>query len=223
MQKMSLYAICAAAAKVISVPVSEATEKHENVPQLDPEMVALTKETIEQVSSVLTTVIGFISESAMRYVYLPESGSRSTTYGNWAASILARIVGADPDAFNFYHVIPFRKQDGKIVKGKLGAYVWALGRRVGETRKVTAQAGTAGVKLTWDAVEGANGYVVLSKSGSDKAAFNPQVKTTNCVYVDTKAESGITQFYWVYAVYNNAGGQTVAAGKASPYAWAVAK
>ena len=92
---------------------------------------------------------------------------------------------------------------------------WIYGFFLIFLRKVTPQAGTAGVKLTWDAVEGANGYVVRSKSGSDKTAFNPQAKTTNSVYVDTKAESGATQFYWVYAVCNNTDGKTLAAGKVS--------
>ena len=130
---------------------------------------------------------------------------------------------ANANDFNYYWVIPFAKQNGKTVKGQLSNYVWALGRIVGQVQKVTAQAGKSGIKLSWNAVDGANGYVILSKTGSSKAAFNAPVKTAETSYTDMSAASGVTQFYWVYAVYNNAAGQTQAAGKVSPFAWAVGK
>ena len=44
---------------------------------------------------ILSRKIGYITRSAQRHVYLPGSGGRSTTAGNWQASITARIVGAE--------------------------------------------------------------------------------------------------------------------------------
>ena len=132
-------------------------------------------------------------------------------------------TAANADDFNYYWVIPFSSKDGTLVKGNLSNYVWALGRTVGQVRKVTAKSGKGGISLSWDPASGANGYVILSKSGSNKAAFNAPVRTAGTSYTDTRAASGVTQFYWVYAVYNNAAGKTQAAGRVSPYAWAVAK
>lgn len=133
-------------------------------------------------------------------------------------------TAADSDAFNFYWVQPFcRNAAGKIVKGELGGYKYALGRVVSTTGKVTAVATEDGVELSWDAVSGANSYVVMSKTGSSTAAFNASVATDTNSFVDTAAASGEVTYYWVYATYKNADGKVLAAGKTSPFAWAIAK
>lgn len=133
-------------------------------------------------------------------------------------------TAADSDAFNFYWVQPFnRNAAGKIVKGELGGYKYALGRVVAATSKVTATATEDGIELNWAAVSGANSYVVMSKTGSADAEFNASVATDTTTYVDTTASSGEVTYYWVYATYKNADGKALAAGKTSPFAWAIAK
>lgn len=133
-------------------------------------------------------------------------------------------TAADSDAFNFYWVQPFnRNAAGKIVKGELGGYKYALGRVVAATSKVTATATEDGIELNWAAVSGANSYVVMSKTGSADAEFNASVATDTTTYVDTTAASGEVTYYWVYATYKNADGKVLAAGKTSPFAWAIAK
>lgn len=67
----------------------------ENAEELDPELLALTDETLARVSDVLQQKIGYITESVYRHSYLPGSGDRSSTCGNWTSSIIARIAGAD--------------------------------------------------------------------------------------------------------------------------------
>lgn len=130
-------------------------------------------------------------------------------------------TAADADAFNFYWVQPYnRDETGKIVKGKLGNYVYALGRNVGNTGKVTATVVNNGVKLSWNKVSGANSYVILSKTGSNKAAFNTPMYTNKTSFIDTTAPSGKVTYYWVYGVYKNASGTVLAAGNISPFAWA---
>ncbi len=82
-----------------TVPVTEDTSRltntQENADDLDHAIVAVTDEVIEALSDILKTEIGYITTSAERYVYLPESGERSTTCGNWMTSIMSRIVDAD--------------------------------------------------------------------------------------------------------------------------------
>ena len=83
--------------KTVSVKAdtSRLTNIPENAEELDPELVALTDAVLASLSDILNQKIGTITESALRYVYLPNSGNRATTAGNWAASIIARIAGAD--------------------------------------------------------------------------------------------------------------------------------
>lgn len=129
---------------------------------------------------------------------------------------------ASSENFEFYWVIPFQKVDGKNYKGQLSNYVWGIGRVVGQVQKVTATGAEGAVELSWNAVSGANGYVILSKTGSNTAPFNAAVETTE-TSATVKAEAGAVQFYWVYATYTNADGNKVAAGKCSPFAWAIAE
>lgn len=153
--------------------------------------------------------------------YLVLRGGKQVGYSTGANTHYVDL-SADPDDFNYYWVIPFIKRaDGTMLKGELSNYVWALGRTVDTVEKVTTNATANGIELSWPAASGANAYVILSKTGSAKAAFNPKVAVTGTSYTD-KAKAGV-QFYWVYAVYNNKDGKTLAAGKVSPYAWAVAK
>ena len=126
---------------------------------------------------------------------------------------------ASADAFSYYWVIPYDKTENGIAVGETGGYTWALARTLGQVQKVSTKTTDTGVALSWDAVEGANGYVILSKSGSASAAFNAPVKTEGTSWVDSTADG--VQFYWVYATYTNAEGKTLAAGQVSPYAWAV--
>ncbi|MBR3494248.1 MAG: 5'-nucleotidase C-terminal domain-containing protein [Clostridia bacterium] len=80
-------------AKVI--PVNPLPNNEENAPQLDQALAALTDEAVSLIADLLSIEVGCITVSATRHDSLPGSGGRATTAGNWTASILARIVGAD--------------------------------------------------------------------------------------------------------------------------------
>ncbi|MBR7015226.1 MAG: 5'-nucleotidase C-terminal domain-containing protein [Lachnospiraceae bacterium] len=73
---------------------SRLTDTPENADELDPELVKLTDEVLAELDELFKSEVGYITESALKSA-LPESGGRSSTCGNWMASILARIVGAD--------------------------------------------------------------------------------------------------------------------------------
>ena len=131
-------------------------------------------------------------------------------------------TAADSTKFNYYWVIPYRKVNNGIWKGALSQYVWAIGRTLDQVQKVHAAAGEGSIELSWGVVSGANGYVVLSKTGSGTAPFNAPVEVSGTTYT-AEAEAGKVQFYWVYATYTNADGEKIAAGKVSPYTWAIAE
>ena len=129
---------------------------------------------------------------------------------------------ASSEEFNFYWVVPFKKTTGGIWPGERGKYVWAIGRVLEGVDALKAETVEEGIKLSWDPVENANGYVILSKTGSNKAPFNEPVRVPGTVYLNTMAEEGLS-LYWVYAVYTDKAGNIVAAGEVSPYAWAYAE
>ena len=76
------------------------TNNEENASLLDQRIVQITDAAVEVISPLLNTQIGYITEPVLRYAYLDGSGDRATTAGNWAASIFARITGADVGIVN---------------------------------------------------------------------------------------------------------------------------
>ncbi len=139
----------------------------------------------------------------------------------YTANTVYMDAEANPDDFNYYWVIPYIRKDGKTIIGDLSDYTWALGRYMDSVTGLKTRSGAGQVTLSWDAEPGANAYVILSRTGSPKAAFNPRVTVTGTSYTDS-GKSGVI-YYWVLPIYNNASGQTIAAGTLSDYAWGVAK
>ena len=71
-----------------------------NASELDPEIVALSDASINAISSTLNDTIGYITTSAEKFNAIGGSGDRSTTMGNWMASLASRAVGAEVGFWN---------------------------------------------------------------------------------------------------------------------------
>ncbi len=67
----------------------------ENADELDPAMVELTDKVLSEIEDLLNARIGYIETAARKSDYLPGSGQRATSMGNWMASIIARACGAE--------------------------------------------------------------------------------------------------------------------------------
>ena len=67
----------------------------DTIDELDPSIVELTDKVIKEISDLLEARIGYIETPARKNDYLPGSGQRATTMGNWMASIIARACGAE--------------------------------------------------------------------------------------------------------------------------------
>lgn len=130
---------------------------------------------------------------------------------------------ADSGKFNFYWVIPFSKYAGKTWKGQVGGYVYALGRTVDKVKNVraisAAVGGFPGAKISWDPAQGANSYVLVSRTGKS-GPLNLPVEISAREFEDA-GNSGDLMFYWVYGVYRDSNGHVLCAGPMSDYAWAV--
>ena len=67
----------------------------ETADELDPSIVELTDKVIKEITELLEARIGFIETPARKSDYIPGSGQRASTMGNWMASIIARACGAE--------------------------------------------------------------------------------------------------------------------------------
>lgn len=72
----------------------------ENVDELDRDIINITNDAIGQVQTILEKEIGYITITAEKNDCIDGSGDRSTTMGNWMASIVKRIGDADVGFIN---------------------------------------------------------------------------------------------------------------------------
>ena len=128
---------------------------------------------------------------------------------------------ASSEEFNFYWVLPYQQKGNVTVKGTLSGYVWAIGRKIAPVKEVITTGKADGIELSWPAADGANEYVILSKTGSPKAAFDRPASASRLTWTDSGAKPGEVRFYWVYGVYRDAEGRIIAAGGVSSYAWGI--
>lgn len=130
-------------------------------------------------------------------------------------------ASADSMGFNYYWVVPYSisKSTGAKDAGPLSQYVYACGRWVDQVRNLKASPGSGGTKLSWSAASGANAYVILSRTGSPEAPYNPAVTVTGTSYTDTASAEGQVTYYWVHGIYKRYG-SAIAAGPTSSFAWA---
>ena len=87
-----------------------------NADDLDRDIVLLTDMFAADITDALNERIGYITVNAGRYDYISGSGERSSTMGNWLASIEARAVGADVGFINSGGIrtdMPLRVYDGR--------------------------------------------------------------------------------------------------------------
>lgn len=156
------------------------------------------------------------------YIVLGLNKTRTGRQIGYTAKTSWKDTDADSEGWNYYWVMPFyRSSDGRNVLGELSNYVYAIGRTLESVKRVNVKSSDEGIGLTWEKVPNANGYVVLSKTGSNQAAFDPPVTAREAVYLDESAVPGQVNYYWVYATYSDEDGRILVAGPVSPYAWGI--
>ena len=123
------------------------------------------------------------------------------------------------DAYNFYWVFPYvQDNSGKMHTSGCPKYVYAKGVCPAPTNfKATSVLG--GVKLTWKAAQGAEGYLIygIVNNGSYKYVG----MTSGTAFTDKKAAKDIWSFYWVFP-YHYENGKMIT-GFIPPYVYGRAK
>ena len=113
--------------------------------------------------------------------------------------------------------------DTFLNKGELSPYTWAIGRTIGKVGNITVKQGKMiehSILLDWPAVQGANGYVVLSKTKGN-SYFNPVKVQTSVGAIDIVNNKGEIRFYWVYGIFTDKYGRRLCAGPVSDYVWGI--
>ena len=126
--------------------------------------------------------------------------------------------------YNFYWVFAFyRDNDGtssttKMITTGCGKYVFAKGICSAVTN-LKANGSTGKVTLTWNASEGADGYLIYGIRPGGKYGYIGMASGTT--FPDTKASKTDWTFYWVFP-YNKVGDKMIVGGTA-PYVYSKAR
>lgn len=198
--------------------------KHVDVPAITPAEPVVEPEVLTAVTGLKATTVGMNrvevswdeKEGADGYIVL--RGGKQI-----GATVKTVYVDRDADSedWNYYWVIPYTLENGKVNKGELSNYVWAIGRVLGKVQNLKTAVNGSDVTLTWDAEPNANGYVILSKSGSNTAPFNAAINAATNSYTIKDVAAGEVQYYWVYPTFATYKGNVVVAGACSDFAWAL--
>ena len=112
---------------------------------------------------------------------------------------------ASQSEYNFYRVYPYYFNGQKNVIGPSNVYVYASGVLAREIDPVSnlkaVTVGKGKIKLTWNAVKGADGYIIYRQIGNTKFEYRYVVNKTD--YTDTTASESEYCFYRVYPYYMN--------------------
>ncbi len=116
-------------------------------------------------------------------------------------------------AYSYYWVFPFTKIDNKTVRGLVSEnYTYGI-RQLPPVSDFKAENAEKAVRLSWNAVEGANGYIIKTRRGSGSVDLLADIQGN--MYVDYNAPVEETSFYWVYPYITSGTGKR--AGVTSNY------
>ena len=121
-------------------------------------------------------------------------------------------------AYNFYRVYPYYMSEGVMVKGPSDKYVYAKANYpLKAVTKLKAQTADIGcIKLSWQPVEEAEGYVIYRKVGN--TTFEYLDETTDLNYLDVASDKTAYNFYRVYPYYMSEG--VMVKGPSNTYVYA---
>ncbi|MBR5936766.1 MAG: hypothetical protein IKZ90_00665 [Clostridiales bacterium] len=110
--------------------------------------------------------------------------------------------------YNYYWVFPYKKSgNGKMAAGGCTKYVFAKGVCPAVT-DLKAASVKGGVKLTWTASAGAEGYLVYGIVNGQSYKYIGMT-TRGTTFTDKTASSTVFNYYWVYPYYKGANGNMI--------------
>jgi len=143
-------------------------------------------------------------------IYAQKNGSYGYVGMTTKGTTFTDTKALDSD-WNFYWVFAYVKDgNGKMVPGGCEKYVYAKGVCLAVTN-LKASSVTGGVKLTWTASAGADGYLVYGiHPGGSYGYIGMTTKGTT--YTDKNARKTDWNFYWVFPYHKDADGNMCVGG-----------
>lgn len=145
-----------------------------------------------------------IGNTSLSYLYI----TPNTSYIDTTAS------GAE---YNFYRIYPYYKENAKNITGPSTSYVYAKAILNPVQNLKAVSAGKNCVKLTWNSVSGADGYIIYRQI--DNTSFSYRDITPKTSYLDdATAADGKYTFYRIYPYYKENGKNVIGASTKYVYA-----
>ena len=156
-------------------------------------------------------------EGAEGYIIYRKVGTGKSQYIMMTSGTSRVDTTASGSEYNFYFVYPYYTQNGKrIICTQNASYTYAKAT-LAEAKNVKAEKGGKNkVKLSWNSVSGAEGYIVY-KRGAD-GAFKYIGMTGKLTFTDTKASGSEYNFYKIYPYYKENGKNVIGTVKGYVYA-----
>ena len=153
-------------------------------------------------------------------IYAKRPGESAFSYLSMTTKGLTFTDSAALDSdYNFYRVYPYVMYNGSRITGTCPKYVYAKGITLAPTGITAHGAGKGIVQLSWNAVDGADGYLVYGRH-SKNGEYGYITMTTGATTArDTKALDNDYNFYWVFAYHFDASGKRVV-GSTPQYVYA---
>ena len=119
--------------------------------------------------------------------------------------------------YNFYWVFPYVKDElGTMIPGSCTKYVYAKGILTAVTG-LKASSVTGGVKLTWNAVTGADGYLVYGIVDGKPYGY-VGMTTKGTTFTDKTASKTQYNYYWVFPYFKDGSGKMIV-GQTAKYTY----
>lgn len=140
------------------------------------------------------------------YIVYRKVGNENFKYIGMSQAPFYEDESAKSGEINFYRVYPYEMVNGERVVGSSEDYTYAkpLPAPVSGIKAHAAASNT--IKLTWNAVSDADGYIIYRRIGNGAFTYRYMVKGTS--YTDPTAKCGEYNFYRIYA-YKNINGKRV--------------
>ena len=114
--------------------------------------------------------------------------------------------------YNFYWVFPYVKDaNGNMYTGGCQSYKYAKGGVCAAVTNLKAASAIGGVKLTWTASAGSEGYLIYGKTAIGKYGYIGMT-TLGTTFTDKKASKTEYNFYWVFSYHKDAEGKMMVGG-----------
>ncbi len=121
------------------------------------------------------------------------------------------------DDYNFYWVFAYIKNSsGKMIAGGCEKYVYAKGVCPAATG-LKASSVKGGVKLTWDKVQDAEGYLIYGIVDGKPYGY-VGMTTSGTTYTDKKASATQYNYYWVFPYFKDSNGKMIV-GQTAKYTY----